>query len=357
MEKAEELSKLCRICFDDNDGKPLVPINRLNNYSIAPAEVYTLLGLESDVKVFSSSICEECFQHIVSFDGFRKRCRKAQLGIVKELNYIDEQLKKVRCSDSLNSWNDLSTTLGDDDTDANDDDDRDNDEIFAAEEDEAVEPDVMNISLDRETGFQEVTVKTESVDDDGSIIFESYHMEMNDFDSDDETPLVELKTEEIEVEEPELKTRSRKKSAKLLDSEAGKSKSSKKISKKSSSIARPEEPMSTKRNSSKTKTNQVNESNKRKSSKTIDAELDDVARDEDEAEPENEPTSVKEQHNIIQIGDSSVVINNLQSHASRIFECFFCRLVSFYFDSAAAQHFLYSNIILEIRRSSHVQGP
>lgn len=316
----------------------------LKSYSITPAEVFTLLGLDSTVKIFSSSICEECFQHIASFDGFRKRCSKAQSDIVKELNYIDKELQKVRGSDSHNSWDDLVTALGDNEIDANGDDDDDDDDVtFAAEGDEAVAP-------DPETGLQIVTVnvKIERKDDDDSDNFESNDTEMNDFESDYETPVVNYKTElKIEEQEPDLKARSRKKSAKLLELEAAEGKSSKNTNSKSSeramsSIMRSEEPKSTKRNSSKTKTNQANDSKKRKSGNEFnnvspkkcraaemnDAELDDGVQNEGEPEPES--TSMEEPQNIIQIGDSSVVVNSeLQTHASRIFECFFCRQVSF----------------------------
>lgn len=91
-----ELKSLCRFCFESQDDK-FVAITRLESYSIDPNEMLTLVGIGPQYnEVFSEIVCEQCFQQIVSIDGYRKRCRKAQDELVAEMQELDQRLQVIR---------------------------------------------------------------------------------------------------------------------------------------------------------------------------------------------------------------------------------------------------------------------
>ena len=87
--KLKELKNLCRFCFECQDEK-FVSLSKLQSYSISSNDIFAVIGIDSQFKeAFSSILCEKCFQQIVSIDGFRKRCQKAQDEIVKEIKELD----------------------------------------------------------------------------------------------------------------------------------------------------------------------------------------------------------------------------------------------------------------------------
>lgn len=89
--KLQEIAKLCRFCFDAHD--ELVDVRKLK---ISISEVLKFLGIDSQLKeTLSSVVCTECFQHIISIDEFRKRCKEAQNRIVSDLSELDENIRKV----------------------------------------------------------------------------------------------------------------------------------------------------------------------------------------------------------------------------------------------------------------------
>lgn len=94
--KVKELKSLCRFCFESQDDK-FVAISKLEAYSIDPEEMLTLIGIGSQYnEVFSEIVCEQCFQQIVSIDGYRKRCCKAQAEIITEMQELDQKLQNIR---------------------------------------------------------------------------------------------------------------------------------------------------------------------------------------------------------------------------------------------------------------------
>ena len=96
-QKVKELKGLCRFCFESQDDK-FVAINKLEAYSIDPDEMLSLIGIGSQHnEVFSEIVCEQCFQQIVSIDGYRKRCFKAQEEVITEMQEFDMKLQTV-CS-------------------------------------------------------------------------------------------------------------------------------------------------------------------------------------------------------------------------------------------------------------------
>lgn len=98
------LKSLCRFCFESQDEK-FVAISKLEAYSIDPEEVLLLLGIKTDFnEVFSEIVCEHCFQQIVSLDGFRRRCRKAQEEIIGEMEEFDQKLVNTRNHKIYEPW-------------------------------------------------------------------------------------------------------------------------------------------------------------------------------------------------------------------------------------------------------------
>lgn len=95
--KVKELKNLCRFCFESQDEK-FVAISKLEAYSIDPDEMLLLVGIGGAQynEVFSEIVCEQCFQQIVSIDGYRKRCRKAQDDLIVEMQELDVKLQNVR---------------------------------------------------------------------------------------------------------------------------------------------------------------------------------------------------------------------------------------------------------------------
>lgn len=96
VDKVMELKTLCRFCFESQDDR-FVAISKLEAYSIEPDEMLTLIGIGPQYnEVFSEIVCEQCFQQIVTIDGYRKRCRKAQDEIISEMQEIDQRLQNIR---------------------------------------------------------------------------------------------------------------------------------------------------------------------------------------------------------------------------------------------------------------------
>lgn len=95
-QKVKELKNLCRFCFECQDEK-FVALTKLKAYTIEVDEMLSIIGigpLYNDV--FSDIVCEQCFQQIVSIDGYRKRCRKAQEEIINEMEELDSKLQSIR---------------------------------------------------------------------------------------------------------------------------------------------------------------------------------------------------------------------------------------------------------------------
>ena len=98
--KLRVLKNLCRFCFESQDDK-FVAISKLEAYSINTDEMLILLGIGTQYsEVFSEIVCEQCFQQIVSIDGYRKRCVKSQEDIVNEMEDIDQKLLNCRTLDT-----------------------------------------------------------------------------------------------------------------------------------------------------------------------------------------------------------------------------------------------------------------
>lgn len=175
-----EVNRACRFCFEDpeEDDKDFVEISKLKNYSIRPGDVFTLIGLKSTQhqKMFSNVMCEECFQQIITFDGYKKRCCKAHNSIIAELKDLDKSLQKVRGTPlDANSWSNFDESWNHEDDFIHDESENNFDDIASppkTEVDEYVEP-----------SFQKVIIKEEAKDElmsDDEFLLPSINLEKVD---------------------------------------------------------------------------------------------------------------------------------------------------------------------------------
>lgn len=95
--RLKEIKSLCSFCLYKDENEPkLIKVNTLKDYLIEPLEVFGLIGLkESSEFKRSDLICEECLESVVTFDGFRKRCCKAQTEVLKELKNFELELGEL----------------------------------------------------------------------------------------------------------------------------------------------------------------------------------------------------------------------------------------------------------------------
>ena len=120
-QKIKEIEKLCRFCLEDRGDEDLIEINKLLKYSINPSEVMPHI-LISNIEIFNKKACEECFQQIIVFDGYRKRCRRSQDLIIEELKRVESEIVKLNGADyDTNSWLKTETIAWADDDEGCDD--------------------------------------------------------------------------------------------------------------------------------------------------------------------------------------------------------------------------------------------
>jgi THAP domain/Zinc-finger associated domain (zf-AD) len=150
--KIEEIGKLCRFCLEDRSEENLIEISKLKDYSIKPTEVMSLVGLSTQYsELFSNNACEECFQQIFVFDGYRKRCQKAQERMVSDIKQLEQEIQRVSGIIAESSW-----LKGEATTNWNDD------ELM----NESLEPSQMVSPVkSSEPEFHQITVKQERKDE------------------------------------------------------------------------------------------------------------------------------------------------------------------------------------------------
>jgi Zinc-finger associated domain (zf-AD) len=91
------IERICRFCLDENNESKLVENEKLKAYLISIDDVYTMLNVDTmSEKIWSDYSCEECFQQIVAFDGFRKRCAKVQRDVVTEIHELNRKILHIQ---------------------------------------------------------------------------------------------------------------------------------------------------------------------------------------------------------------------------------------------------------------------
>lgn len=85
-------AELCRFCFAANSEKTVL-LSSLEDYGVSINEILQVTGLNTQYNhLFSNFMCEECFQELVGFDGYRKKCQKAEQDIMVEIRDLKGKL-------------------------------------------------------------------------------------------------------------------------------------------------------------------------------------------------------------------------------------------------------------------------
>lgn len=193
--KIEEIQKLCRFCLEGDEG--LIEISKLHEYNINSSEVMNLFGLSMHQNnIFGKNACEECFQQIFIFDGYRKRFRKSQDQLINVIKQIDLEIAQLGGKDNL--WVKTEGTNWDES-------DNDLNESFEYEQEgKPAHITTTTTIVAQDPEFHQVVVKQEKDGDDG--IFD------NDYYTDFGAPSVSMELgndsdTEVENEEKELCTK------------------------------------------------------------------------------------------------------------------------------------------------------
>lgn len=99
QEKLDELKTICRFCFcfDPKNESKCVPISKLDAYHIDLNDLLVSLNLvQQPSEIFSQVVCEQCFQQIVDFDIFKKKCREAQDEVFDEIHELEMKIQEIQ---------------------------------------------------------------------------------------------------------------------------------------------------------------------------------------------------------------------------------------------------------------------
>lgn len=200
--RMNEVKKYCRFCLEDKaqDEENLLPLKKLEDYYIKLDEVFTIVGMDRKFdKIFGQEICEECFQGVITFDGFRKRCCKSQNAVVTDLKELDQKVRSVLNTDTEYSkyFSDVVATKIETQASTweNDGDIKENDSTELKNQPSSIKPEI-GIS------FQNILIKQEFNDNSLSEVdeFESYQFPSTDM-NDDSNDFPVMTVEEAKIEE------------------------------------------------------------------------------------------------------------------------------------------------------------
>ncbi|CRL07924.1 CLUMA_CG020945, isoform A [Clunio marinus] len=165
----KEILQSCRFCSESE--KDLLPINKLEDYTINPTDMINFLGIASDKNFFSDLICEECFQQIITLDAYGKRCQRAQHNLIEEIKVLEANLEKLdkmslyenlfdetvawNCEDDNNFSDDAQSEIKNDDSIKND---------IKIKKDVDVKEENLN-ETEMTYAFSEIMIKVEKLDD------------------------------------------------------------------------------------------------------------------------------------------------------------------------------------------------
>ena len=180
QQKLREIRELCRLCFAA-DCENLVELKNLKDYGVSISEMLNFVGVNSNQNgLFSDLACEECFQEIVGFDGFRKRCQKSQRDIMTDIAEIKQKME-IYGGDSLAldsaverlkmepSWKREISARN----------------LHSPVADYSFEPSRTTKSVPTSSNFQHIVIKDEKKDEPMSD-FDYDYMDNDTVDSDDE---------------------------------------------------------------------------------------------------------------------------------------------------------------------------
>ncbi|KAG5672863.1 hypothetical protein PVAND_002952 [Polypedilum vanderplanki] len=97
QKRLQEIKKLCRFCFTNRSDVKLLEMSKLESYSIIPIESMKNIGLSMKYsEIFNSIICANCFEKIVDFENYKKRCIYAQNELFNEMEELDKKVEAAR---------------------------------------------------------------------------------------------------------------------------------------------------------------------------------------------------------------------------------------------------------------------
>ncbi|KAL7021267.1 hypothetical protein ACKWTF_011813 [Chironomus riparius] len=118
-EKVKLIKNLCRFCFSNEKDVKCVAMSKLQTYSIDIAEMISILGIDQEYsEAFNDIVCANCFDRLIEFSNYRKRCQTAQKDLILSMQDLDrkileaQQLQRYQRNPSSN-W--LKVELQDDD--------------------------------------------------------------------------------------------------------------------------------------------------------------------------------------------------------------------------------------------------
>ena len=102
QQKLDELKSLCRFCLcNSKDENKCVASTQLSTYKIDQNDIIQSLGLATNANdLLGELVCEHCFQQIVEFDLFKKKCREAQDEVFAEIQELDNKIQEIRNTNS-----------------------------------------------------------------------------------------------------------------------------------------------------------------------------------------------------------------------------------------------------------------
>lgn len=102
QQKLDELKSLCRFCLSNSkDENKCVALTQLSTYKIDQNDIILSLGLAKNAnELLGELVCEHCFQQIVEFDLFKKKCREAQDEVFAEIQELDNKIQEIRNKNS-----------------------------------------------------------------------------------------------------------------------------------------------------------------------------------------------------------------------------------------------------------------
>ena len=193
-EKLKLMRKLCRFCLEDTCEEKLISISKLKDYSINPSDIITIFGLQTEFEeMFSKNACEDCFQQIFVFDGYRKRCRKAQDRLLSDLKDLDKKITDVQGEylSTATPWFKTEMSWNDEE-----DEDENVDSISPAK------------FFDKSPDFHKIIVKEEREEEPDHLsdddVFENYAMQSIDETVEDDYTTPEMPSKEDVEQEDEV---------------------------------------------------------------------------------------------------------------------------------------------------------
>lgn len=96
-EKVKMIKNLCRFCFSNEKDVKCIAMSKLQSYSIDIAEMISILGIDQEyIEAFNDIICANCFDRLLEFSNYRKRCQTAQKDLILSMQDLDRKIVETQ---------------------------------------------------------------------------------------------------------------------------------------------------------------------------------------------------------------------------------------------------------------------